>query len=87
MKSLITALVLLGSVSAFAGHEDSKPCKEIKEACESAGFKIGDHKDKKGLMKDCMHPIMSGQSVAGVTVSADVIAACKAKKEAHQSSK
>lgn len=87
MKSLITAMVLLGSVSAFAGHEDSKPCKEIKMACESAGFKKGDHKDKKGLYKDCFQPIMSGQTVAGVTVGTDVVSACKEKKVAHNKTK
>lgn len=85
MKSLITALVLLGSVSAFAEHhENSKPCKEIKAACEAAGFKKGDHKEQKGLYKDCFQPIMAGQSVAGVTVGADVVNACKEKKETHK---
>lgn len=83
MKSLMTAMILLGSVSAFANHEGAKPCQEINLACQSAGFKKGDHKDKKGLMKDCMQPILNGQAVAGVSVSADVVSACKAKKMAH----
>ena len=56
------------------------PCKAIKEACEAAGFKLGDHKDKKGLWKDCIEPIKNGQTVAGVTVPATEIEACKAKK-------
>lgn len=84
MKSLITALVLLGSVSAFANHDGAKPCHEIKSACEAAGFKKGEHKEQKGLYKDCVQPIMEGKSVAGVTIGADVVTACKEKKENHK---
>jgi len=83
MKNIMTVLVLLGSLSAYANNENSKPCQEIKTACETAGFKKGDHKEKKGLYKDCFQPILSGQTVAGVTVGADVVSACKAKKVAH----
>jgi hypothetical protein len=83
MKSLITAMLILGSVSVFASTEGSHPCKEIKAACETAGFKKGDHKEKKGLYKDCVQPIMAGQTVPGVTVASDVVTACKDKKVAH----
>jgi hypothetical protein len=84
MKSLLAALIVLGSVSAFANSDKSEPCKEIKSACESAGFQKDHHKEKKGLYKDCMQPILGGQSVAGVSVSADLVSACKAKKEAKK---
>lgn len=83
MKSLIAAMIVLGSVSAFA-QKGEHPCQQIKSACESAGFVKGDHKEKKGLYKDCMQPVLQGQSVAGVNVGADVVAACKAKKAEHQ---
>lgn len=87
MKSLIATMIVLGSVSAFAQGTAPKgehPCKQIQAACESAGFVKGEHKEKKGLFKDCMHPILAGQSVAGVTVGADVVAACNANKAAHK---
>ena len=89
VRILIAALALSASVAGHARAEDSKreknhPCKAIKEACEAAGFKVGDHKDKKGLWKDCIEPIKAGQTVAGVTVSAAEIEACKAKKESHK---
>ncbi|QDK37767.1 hypothetical protein [Bdellovibrio sp. NC01] len=81
MKSLIATMIVLGSVSAFAqGGEKNHPCQEIKKACESAGFVKGEHKEKKGLYKDCVQPVLAGQSVAGVTVGSDVVAACNAKK-------
>lgn len=83
MKNLIAAMIILSSVSAFAQKGDH-PCQQIKAACESAGFVKGEHKEKKGLFKDCMQPIMAGQSVAGVSVGTDVISACKAKKAEHQ---
>ena len=84
MKNIMMALVLLGSVSAMAQGE-SAPCKQIKSACESAGFVKGDHKkDQKGLYKDCVQPILAGKSVAGVTVGSDVVAACNVKKESRK---
>lgn len=79
MKNLVMALVVLGSVSAFANEGKNHPCKEVKAACEAAGFKKGDHKNNKGLWKDCIDPVMEGKSVAGVTIGSDVIAACKEK--------
>ncbi|HEX7672574.1 MAG TPA: hypothetical protein VF412_00315 [Bdellovibrio sp.] len=86
MKSLIATMIVLGSVSAFAqgAPKGDHPCKQILSACESAGFVKGEHKEKKGLYKDCMQPVLAGQSVAGVTVGSDVIAACNAKKAAHK---
>ncbi len=94
MKSLVMALVLMGSVSAFAGGQGNggghdhgaknHPCQKVKAACEAAGFKQGGHAEQKGLWKDCVDPVMEGKSVAGVTVSADDISACKIKKETHK---
>jgi hypothetical protein len=89
MKTLLLTLIVLGSGSSFAQSTGTAPagkthpCQQVKSACESAGFVKGDHKDKKGLYKDCMQPLMAGQSVAGVSVGADVISACKAKKAEH----
>ncbi|MGZ3744063.1 MAG: hypothetical protein ACXWRE_06945 [Pseudobdellovibrionaceae bacterium] len=87
MKVLITALILLGSINTFAQGNEGKPCLEIKSACEAAGFKKGGHKEKKGLYKDCLQPILAGQSVAGVTVGSQVVIACKEKKLAHHKTK
>jgi hypothetical protein len=89
MKNLVMSLIVLSSVQAFADHhEENHPCKEIKAACEAAGYKKGDHKETgKGLWKDCVQPLAEGKSVAGVSVSADKIAACKAKKEEHKAAK
>ena len=82
--TLATALLTFGltvGISARAGH----PCEKIREACKAAGFKKGDHKDKKGLMKDCVHPIMEGKTVEGVSVTTVDVDACKAKKDHHKS--
>jgi len=89
MKTLVMSLIVLSSMQAFADHhEESHPCKEIKAACEAAGFKQGGHQqNNKGLYKDCMQPLAEGKAVAGVNVSADKIAACKAKKEEKKAAK
>jgi hypothetical protein len=75
--------------SAMTGPDGMKPsmmgdhpCKKIAEACEAAGFTKGGASGK-GLMKDCLKPIMSGQSVQGVAVSPADVSACQAKRAAH----
>jgi hypothetical protein len=68
---------------AAAPSASSHPCKTIEAACSAAGFIKGGAKTGKGMMKDCMKPIMSGESVSGVTVTADEVAACKAKMASH----
>jgi hypothetical protein len=89
MKALVMGLIVLSSVHAFASHnEEHHPCKEIKAACEAAGFKKGDHKTNgKGLYKDCLQPIAEGKSVAGVNVTAEQISSCKAKMEEKKAAK
>jgi len=79
----ILSLTVSASLFAFSAHAgDSKPCQEIRTACEAGGFVKGGHKkDGKGLMIDCMKKIIAGESVPGVTVSPEQVSACKAKKE------
>lgn len=92
-QNILTALVLSVLLSSVAFAEDEAktkeegPCKKVMDACKSADFAKGDHKMKKGLFKDCMQPVLAGQSVAGVTVEADVVAACKAIKSAKHKTK
>jgi hypothetical protein len=64
----------------------AQPCKEIVQACSNAGFVKGEAAQGKGLFRDCMHPIMHGQAVTGVTVDPAVVSACKqrmAQRRAH----
>jgi len=69
----------------MAGHDHGPgPCKQIAEACESAGFIKGDWKKGDGLWRDCVNPLVQHQtSVPGATkplpkVDEDLIAKCKA---------
>ncbi len=82
MKQLLMIAAILASASVYAqGEKGSKPCLEIKQACEAAGFKKGEHKDgSKGLYKDCMQKLASGEKVEGVTVAPELIEQCKAKR-------
>jgi hypothetical protein len=68
--------------AGFARAEDGGPCRKIREACEAAGFTKGGHKkgEGKGLFVDCMKKIADGETVPGVTVAAEDVAACKEKK-------
>lgn len=89
MKYIILVLAsAFFSVSALANHHDHEPtegpCLKLKQACEAAGFEKGKHKEKKGLMKDCLKPLMHGENVEGVTVAAEDVTACKEKKEQHK---
>ena len=89
MKAQLAVLLLVVAVVAMANEEGkegkSHPCKEIKAACETAGFTKGGHKDgNKGLWKDCIQPLKEGKTVAGVNVTPEQVAACKAKREKHK---
>lgn len=88
LKIMMTVAMLVGlaSVSAWANKDGAPgPCKQIAEACKSAGFIKGDWKNGDGLWRDCVNPIVQGQTtVPGATkplptVDAGVVAACKAK--------
>lgn len=97
-KKWLKLLAVLGSLSfslgiSMSSHAEDKgahehapgPCKQIAEACEKAGFMKGDWKKGDGLWRDCVDPIMQGQTtVPGATkslptVDASLVSACKAK--------
>jgi hypothetical protein len=73
------ALLLSMAGIAHANKAEQIPaCEKIVKACESSGFKAGDHKkNHKGLWVDCVGAIAKGQSVEGVTATADEAKACK----------
>jgi len=89
MKNVLFIAILTTSLFSLAHATEGKdhPCKEIKAACEAAGYVKGGHKDKKGLHIDCLKKLMNGESVEGVSIGADKIAACKEKKEKHKKNK
>jgi hypothetical protein len=72
------------SASVPAGGGQEHPCKAIAKACEAAGFVKGGEAQGKGLMRNCIKPLMEGQTVAGVSVSPEEIQACKAKRAEHE---
>jgi hypothetical protein len=94
-KFVLTLIVAFGvaSMSAFADNAPNAgnsgkapgPCNQIAAACKSAGFIQGDWKKGDGLWRDCVDPIVQGQTtVTGATkplpsVDPAVVAACKAK--------
>jgi hypothetical protein len=85
MRTLLIAFLTTSFFSlAHATDSKNQPCKEVKAACEAAGYVKGGHKDKKGLRIDCLRKLMKGESVEGVSVASDKIAACKEKKEKHK---
>lgn len=56
-----------------------KPCATIAKACMGAGYSRMDNANKK-LWKDCMKPMILGQTVSGVTVDAATIQDCRVHK-------
>lgn len=84
MKSLLTLCFIVSTLGVSVAQAD-EPCKAVRQACEAAGYVHGAHKKTgKGLMVDCMKPIMEGQTVAGVTVAPAEVEACKAKRAEHK---
>lgn len=84
---LVGSIYLATVMTAWAAD---KPCKPIAEACMKAGYTQGGHSTGKGLMQDCLKPIIDGKTVANVTVDDAVLKACQAKaaeKEAAETNK
>lgn len=82
-KTIADLNLTLDQATVDACKAKPHPCLKIESACETAGFVAGGAKDKKGLVKDCMRPLMEGRSVAAVTVDNNDIQACKAMKNKH----
>ena len=89
-KTLILTALSLCSALAFAQGKKAErgapgPCKQVEQACKNAGFIPGDWKKGDGLWRDCVDPLMQGQTnVPGATkplpsVDAKAIADCKAQ--------
>jgi hypothetical protein len=70
--------------AGMAATDMEHPCKAIEASCKAAGFVKGKASEGKGLWKNCMQPIMDGQSVAGVSVDAATMQACQAKMKAKK---
>lgn len=93
MKKMMQTVILVGASIGICGlgfassARAEGPCKKLREACKAAGFTKGGHKTGKGLHKDCMKPLLAGQTVAGVTLEAADVSACQAKKEKRKAEK
>ncbi len=55
-------LIALGTFAAQAqpAPKGNGPCRQIRAACEQAGFKQGGLKEGNGLVVDCVRPIVQG---------------------------
>ncbi|MBX3710031.1 MAG: hypothetical protein KIT56_09940 [Gammaproteobacteria bacterium] len=77
---LLAAILMIQPV--FADDDmssDSKPCKAIVKSCLDGGYTRQKSEGKK-FWKDCMKPLVLGQSVKGVSVKAEDVKACRAAK-------
>jgi len=65
-----------------AKHELNHPCMNIAVLCEEAGFRLSKAVPGKNIWRDCVKPIVAGQTIASVTPSSVDIQGCQAKKSA-----
>ena len=97
-QALLSAAALIFVFAANAAdtaapampHEKAKDlpeCSDISKQCESKGFVVGDHKDKKGLWADCIHAIAKGKKVDGVTATPEQAKACQQAAAASRKAK
>jgi hypothetical protein len=79
---LSLSLTLVSALPALAVEKGNGPCQQIRQACESAGFKKGAHRENgKGLWIDCISKLKKGEAVEGVSVTSEQINACKERME------
>jgi hypothetical protein len=93
LKQCMTVAVAFGLAAPAAFAQEPapppgrmfKPCEQIVQACERAGFVKGDAREGYGLYKDCAYPIAHGTAPPSRTdrplpsVPPDLIAACRQK--------
>ena len=79
----VTGIALADTPPAPGGNAQRPvgPCRQIVQACRAAGFVRGQAKEGKGLFKNCVEPILAGQSVQGVSVDASVVQACQQRRQ------
>jgi arylsulfatase A-like enzyme len=76
----LAASLLLGAVGAAQAQD---ACKPVRKACIDAGFKPGAARAGTGLQRDCLEPLVSGQSqprnatLPLPQVPASVLSACR----------
>jgi hypothetical protein len=56
-----------------------KPCLIIAKACSEAGF-VRERSETKGIWRNCMEPVLLGQTVAGVKVDPAAVKTCRSHK-------
>ena len=79
MKKVLIAsiLILFGTSLTYA----DQPCKPLADACSSAGYYRGGNTVGKGLIMDCMVPVLSNKMKMNVNMSAADKKACKTELE------
>lgn len=80
----LLSMALFSMQAAFAddymnGDESDKSCVTVVKACKDAGYTRNDNSDKQ-FWKDCMKPLLMGQSVKNVTLEGDVAKTCRQTK-------
>jgi hypothetical protein len=77
----LSALLLIQPAFAddTANKVAAKQCEAIARACVSAGY-VEKNSTGKEFWKDCMKPILMGQTVKGVNSTPAQAAGCKALK-------
>jgi hypothetical protein len=79
---IFTAAALIIHPAFAANDDESKPCAAIVKSCLDAGY-TRDGGTGKTFWKDCMKPVILGQTVQGVSVDANTVKMCRADKIAQ----
>lgn len=82
LKVLI--LISLAGISSptLAARSSGGACKNLAKACQAGGYTKGN--SKKRIGRDCLRPLLKGQTVAGVTVSPADLSTCKKDRAGHR---
>lgn len=63
------------------------PCMILQAACEKAGYVMGGADSNKGLMKNCMKPLLAGTKVADVVYNESDVKECKEQRSKRRGAK
>ena len=78
MKRLHASLCLCIVLTSLSFTSFANPCEPIAKACKEAGFYKGGNKVGKGLVENCVMPIVNHQNILDkVTFPSKVLQDCK----------
>jgi|GEM_PF-6611174 len=84
--AIVVVLVVIAVGVFIFMQPDPGPCRKIRAACETQGFKRGrTPSERRAFQENCFRPLLEGQTVGDVKIDEDIVSACKQRQNKRRS--